>query len=151
MEIRFDEFPRFVDQAFPDEAGHGFQDARPADADRDPMVDGPHLGPAPLDVDPADGPGHTACSPGQLAPFQGRPGRCRSDETFLFVPQGHLPIGPQIDEQAEVVRRSDAALPDAGRNIGADVGTHTGQQSHCAVRKYALPSQNGLYFIGPAT
>ena len=69
MEIRLYEFPRFVDQAFPDQAGHGFEDARPADTDGNGVVDSPHLGPAPLDADAAYGPGGRCPSPRSACPL----------------------------------------------------------------------------------
>ena len=103
MEIRLYEFPRFVDQAFPDQAGHGFEDARPADTDGNGVVDSPHLSPAPLDADAADGPGNTARPPGQLAPFQGRTGRSRCNEALVLIAQDHFPIRPEIDEEADVI------------------------------------------------
>ena len=48
-------------------------------------------------------PGAASCSRGDLCTLERRPGRARSSEQPVFVPQDQLGIGPNIDEQLQTL------------------------------------------------
>ena len=85
---------------------------------------------------PADSAGNTAGSTGDVPAFEGRTCRGRSGQDLIFIPDSHLSVGTQVDQNADFFLLVKIQGVEAGRDVTADIGRDTRENVYVKIKAF---------------